>query len=1182
MKRSIIVGIIALLIVQGFSVIPLDEPTPTYRGMTDEATKFTKFETAADGDISNQSITQFSETLPDDVMLFPDQNISTWFDDANAEYTHQGSISGDYTDTFVNDGVYHYVANIGGSSIEYTFVLPSSVATLHKPLQVRWNGKIGGSSSNPHEAKISIWDWSTSSYDTLQGWTVVTKNTEFTWTDDISTDSNWYTTDVDGNITLRIRVDGRNNDVSWNCITYVDELAVEYYRPGSFDEDFTDISDWIAYQTEDPGDTITTDGDVLNITGEYKGTSTDYDYYYTNAVSISDASSYYIEYRAYKPKFAGVNGPYICFFSADDLSGSYGKAVMPISGSEYTTYRYILSDFGVTGEIESFYITAYTNTAGEEWEMNFDYIRIFQSNESGWAHDGSTTESIGLGAYASISSDGDVLTFTETANAQAFDFWIDYTSTNAKISTSDYQFLEFKIDSTTSGDGDTRTYLPRVYEDTSTYVNIFDYVNDTGVFRFNLKAAGLSYVRNIRFYLEDASDSFTLDYIKIYSIAGFKVTESSTTTNDVIHVDNGILKSSIDSGFFVLNREPSTQFDSSVYNVVNVTASQYSSLDYVKITYSDGLLSAPIYFTRGTTFTAGKGPNTLDFYFTLRDNSSISAIEFWSDSTPPSVQEKYSNPRDPTTADNVTIEVQSNDIVGLYTCTARILEQPDSSSLSDISLALEYTGSSGLELWSYTIGSNSLSAGRYLFEIDAFDGANHDYAFLSFTVTEDYRLTRIRIRSNLIGVDQYIPFEQFDVYLNGSLLLDNIFEADTSKAYNITVKDRWANTLNSTVFAWSADIVIDVPVYSLKVVSWYEDFVYFNLTRGGTEYSEVITPLDTVPFLLFQGNYTWETDYRNGSVISGSLSLTRSDAIVITGNTIADLASLSTSILNMTTTINVTVTTTQNQVISISIDLTNVNTTVHNQLIQILLNITNSNSTIYSQGLQILSTISNTNATLYNQTVAIISMITNVNSTLYDAIIDVSNDLILINSTLSAQYLSISSTLLSIDSSLASNFTNIIANLTAIGTNITSNHLIVASLLAVIQSNITTNYLSLTATLHAIDSSITAEVVELAVMVGNIPLFRGVTTEELAAMLGIELVDIDGDGVVDGPRENLSEKNRASTQELVDSMVAFSALFLIIMLLSFVVILSVIRRTLDSLVRRVTDIILKKIGFKVN
>ena len=337
--------------------------------------------------------------------------------------------------------------------------------------------------------------------------------------------------------------------------------------------------------------------------------------------------------------------------------------------------------------------------------------------------------------------------------------------------------------------------------------------------------------------------------------------------------------------------------------------------------------------------------------------------------------------------------------------------------------------------------------------------------------------------TNVVIIDnlgRVIDFNTFVVYKNGTRIYSQTTITYSNYAYNITIVDRWGETLNSTVFTTGDyEFVLVVEVYSLKIMSWYEDFVFFNITHGGLTYIEVITPLDTIEFELYTGTYDWEVDYRNGTTIQGQTILTDSTAIIVTGSTIADILGYSADLLDMTTQINVTLTSTTNQILTISVDLTNINTTINEQLIYVLLNITNTDSLIGQQTIDILAELQNVNSTLYNQTVDIILDLSYISSNVTAGFISVAADLLAIDSNLYSNFTSVTATLSLIDSSLLSNFTEIVATLTAINSEITSNYISLTATLAAIDSNLLSNFTSVAATLSLIDSNLLSNFTEV-------------------------------------------------------------------------------------------------------
>jgi hypothetical protein len=364
---------------------------------------------------------------------------------------------------------------------------------------------------------------------------------------------------------------------------------------------------------------------------------------------------------------------------------------------------------------------------------------------------------------------------------------------------------------------------------------------------------------------------------------------------------------------------------------------------------------------------------------------------------------------------------------------------------------------------------------------------DRDYTFdyytwwynFTYVVQEDPSI----YETNLVIIDpkgMELPYGTFEVYKNGTRVHSDATVTYSNQAYNITVKDRWGLTLNSTVFpAGDYEFAIEVQVHTLKVMSWHPDFVYVNLTRSGFTWREVITPTETVSLHLFEGSYYFVVDYRNGSTVNGNINLVDSDALIVTGSTITDVAGYTTTLLAMTTEINVTVSATNNYVLEIQIDLENVNTTINEQLIQVLLNITNTNTTLYSQTVDLLAYLQNVNTTLYEQTAAFIIGVYNNHTTIYNQNVEILSTLSAIGSNVTANYISLSSTLSLIDSSLAANFTEIVADLTAISSDVTSNYISLSAQLSAIDSSLLANFTSISATLSMLDSSLLSNFTEV-------------------------------------------------------------------------------------------------------
>jgi hypothetical protein len=310
-------------------------------------------------------------------------------------------------------------------------------------------------------------------------------------------------------------------------------------------------------------------------------------------------------------------------------------------------------------------------------------------------------------------------------------------------------------------------------------------------------------------------------------------------------------------------------------------------------------------------------------------------------------------------------------------------------------------------------------------------------------------------------------------------------------------------------------------------MSWYEDFVVFSLTHSSLTFTEVIAPLQTVEYRLFQGSYSWETNYRNGSTVIGNLNLSNSTAIVITGSTVADIAGLSAIILEMSEEINVTVTSTNHQVLTISIDLSNANSTIVNQTISILTSINNSNSSIYDQTISLMAAISNLNSSLYAQTLSLL--------------LSVQNEL---NATIQSQTLSILNSV--------SNFNVTLFNQTI-------------NILSYIENHNVTMFQQVISILNSVSnqgSTINTQFVEVLNKIQTIPVTRGITKDEMLQMLGLkDYPDADGDGL---PDAGLDDVIGEAVQEQQLPVIVVVAMLLIVTL---VVMIRIVRGIMPGLLQ---------------
>ncbi|MHA1288441.1 MAG: hypothetical protein ACTSPB_13640, partial [Candidatus Thorarchaeota archaeon] len=948
---------------------------------------------SADGDISTDSITSFSETLADDVLFYPDT--FNWTEYADSGISSPSS-SWTYTNTYTKNSAYwvSYDSSASGpweTSAEFTIDIPSALKQAPDGADISiWLAVVDGD-SNSKNYNLSVYDYDSSSWDMLQ--TDVAGLPE-AWNNFSLTDEKYFAS----NITLKIEskyvtVAGNSLDIWIDCIE-VDFSGMTLADDGHYAESFADVSDWVNWGM-DASDSWSSDGDILSMECEQDGGSgNDNDAIRKSLSSVISANSYW-EYRV---NLNTTNYDYVRLFVYEnaDWTGSYTN--IPVYGTGWQTIKKI-----VLHAVQSIkLIVKLTDAKSGPVNIQSDYVRGSPSNEMGWQHDGSTTQGVTAlpaGGGTVSGSDGDYVSLVADADNSAFLIPFDTTATAATLEDTYYSFLEIQFHTGDEGD----VFNLETYDGTS-YTQIdYQTISATGLYRWNIGAVEDDPVRlQITIY---SSSTVRFDYIKFYSIANFTVTQAASV-GEYLYVDSGVLKgyAADDVTWFSLGLDTQLSVDVATYNVWNLTVNEENPTandDYGVNFYVGGSWGTERKdTTRGSyTLTGTLTDLTLRVYSSI----SISAIKFIEDSTAPSVVRTNNAPATPDTSSTVTLSSVVTDTIEVYKVYFDAISYP--SGFSDIAY---YATEASDNLWTYTF-SSTLPEGYYCFKVVATDGANENDltsdSYVDFTIEQERITTYIRIFDSL---GDWVPFETFEVYRNSSRQYTDTFSSYTDEAWQIQVKDRFGATLNTTTFsAGTEELIVIVNIHSLKIQNWYEDYVFFNLTRSGITYREVIAPLEIVDFKLYENTYTWLVDYRNGTTVNGETTLTSSTCIVVTGSTIADVVSYSQSLIDMTTAINVTITSTNNQVLTISVNLDNVNATINDQLIQVLLNITNTNSTIFDQTVDLLAYLQNVNSTLYAQTAAFIVNVYNNQTTIYDQTVSLLSNLQNMNSTIYAQTLSI-------------------------------------------------------------------------------------------------------------------------------------------------------------------------------
>ncbi len=574
---------------------------------------------ATEYDVSNQSITSFDETLPDDVRYYPDGDLVSETIVASA-----GSSTGEHP-----AGSYVSTQAVGGaiySNDDYTtpwitavylnFTIPSvSASIITVSLYSIYNYQTTTADTN----EIGVWDgdsWEDFGdidddhfppYD--ETWVNFTIGSEYI---------------IDDIIMLRGYLE--NDD---NIFIKVDYAEVSITSPivlssGTFADSFTGVSNWEVHT----GNTITTDGDVATFTTEGDDA---YNIYYCNAPSQS-FENYYLEFR-YSVNDTDADKLGISLKSGDSYTGDLIDSLgFYHDTTDYETHKFLLNGSDV---VESISILIKDDDGDAPIEFDIDYFRISPANESGWQHDGSTTEGVVDDGDADFtytkSSDGDILTLTTVFDTGGGTQWgnfhiaYDQTTTASDIETTYYPMFkirwrctEFNGDSVyLSVQGDGKKHSPLDGYRTTTFGWKTEYINFAAE-----TTVGTNKYLDFVFASDTAGDNVTLeiDFTKFYSIAHYTVTQSGTSIDDVLYVDSGVLYCEGTSfTSIVLNHDPALDIERFGSWDMS-TSSGTPEIDF----YNSG---AWVGYTSETEGYLESGTLT-DFKLKFTDDANIAAVTF--------------------------------------------------------------------------------------------------------------------------------------------------------------------------------------------------------------------------------------------------------------------------------------------------------------------------------------------------------------------------------------------------------------------------------------------------------------------------------------------------------------------------------------------------------------------------
>ena len=582
------------------------------------------FSTSAYGDPSPQSITSFSETLPDDVLFYPDGDFADPLELANVG-EDSGFGTGDYTDTQAVDSTNYYVYTSTSEDIYeiLNFTTPSDVNLGQIDINVY--ACVHGDDSSVATRDLLVYDFTAESYvdkGDLTEDNSVPYDDGHAWLN-ITITSGAYDYGIDSNVMIKFDVKDDSNTIQ----LYVDYAEVVFYYPhlndaGHYAESFCDISDWSL----DAGIAPTTDYDVMS--WAHPGDSA-FDYIYTNSPAVTGNN--YLEIR-YRENVTATNSLTIDVYTADDKGGTSKALVTLNPTTTWQTWK------GIVGQdVESIRLGHDSSAA---CEVQLDYLRDGDETSFGFQHDGSTVSGFrnesNDGWTFGYSTDGDNITITYSRSGGTAGYgsvWLDFdtTATKADLETSYYPFMAINWSCSAFTASNVRAYW---YVDGKTQGSMTEYIGGQAFYstfayredRQNIAAltgsAGANIgVRFLCYGSDGQGATIKIDYIKAYSIANFSYSGSSVTIDDFLYVDSSILFSNIDSGYIEANHDPALSVEVPPYASWNMN----TSLGTPQVDFYNG---AWLGYSNETTGEFSPYTTFTDFRFKFTASANIISLTF--------------------------------------------------------------------------------------------------------------------------------------------------------------------------------------------------------------------------------------------------------------------------------------------------------------------------------------------------------------------------------------------------------------------------------------------------------------------------------------------------------------------------------------------------------------------------
>ena len=517
------------------------------------------FVMSADGDESTDSITSFSETLADDVLYYPDAFLSDYPIMATAgvftgtgEYNTWENTTSD-TATFWNGDP--------DADEELIFVSDHSIEYFN------YMTKIGAALGQ--DPDLMLWNF------TGSAWVKIEDIANTAWYNDTVTDSCfWNSTNH-----IRLQIDNDADDAAKWYYAELNFCTMLLADSDHYAESFTDVSEWILPSSAGIGATMTTDGDVATITENGPASL-------GVAYTSFDPINYFEYYYEFRIETMTATTAYLVFWDSAVLVDYIEIKTFTSAG----TYKGIISDIDAEATESIGFVIDSNND-----NILVDYLRISKSNETGWQHDGSTTEGVtndgDVDKNYTSSSDGDILTFGVDHTGATGSSYVyikpDTTTTVTDIERDYYPFIAVRYRMTVYGDLSSFSINYATDGRRTTITTNTNYQNNTWVIaRLNHKVGEYDTVGSYGYYVyalstTDGSYVLETDWVKAYGIADYTYTGTGVSLDDVLYVDSGILYCSGTSfTSIVLDYDPSLSFDTTRSMWTMITSSGIPQIDF--------------------------------------------------------------------------------------------------------------------------------------------------------------------------------------------------------------------------------------------------------------------------------------------------------------------------------------------------------------------------------------------------------------------------------------------------------------------------------------------------------------------------------------------------------------------------------------------------------------------------